>query len=346
MSSDQLYMFRALQLAKTGLANAMPNPSVGAVIVHKDTIIGEGYTSAFGGSHAEVNAVNSVRNQELLKESTLYVTLEPCSHFGKTPPCANLIVEKKIPKVVIGCVDPFAKVAGKGIQILKDNGIEVITGVLEKDCQQSHKRFFTFHLKKRPYIILKWAESADGFIAPTEKNEQKPVWISNNYSRQLTHKWRSEEMSILVGTKTVLDDNPSLTTRDWKGKNPVRLFMDAQNEIDDSYHILNDEAPTYRFSKIKKSEKDVVIPFENIIQEISDFCFEQNLQSVIIEGGRQTLQSFIDAGIWDEARVFKTSVILNKGISVPKLMDFQKTKAVIIENDCLCFYYLTTDYTN
>lgn len=346
MSSDQLYMFRALQLAKTGLANAMPNPSVGAVIVHKDTIIGEGYTSAFGGSHAEVNAVNSVRNQELLKESTLYVTLEPCSHFGKTPPCANLIVDKKIPKVVIGCVDPFAKVAGKGIQILKDNGIEVITGVLEKECLQSHKRFFTFHLKKRPYIILKWAQSADGFIAPIEKDEHKPVWLSNAYSRQLTHKWRSEEMAILVGKQTVLDDNPSLTTRDWKGKNPVRLFMDAQNKIDNSYHILNDEAQTYRFTKIKKSEKDVVIPFENMVQEICDFCFEQNLQSVIIEGGRQTLQSFIDAGIWDEAHVFKTSVILNKGISAPKLMDFQKKKSVLIANDCLCFYYLTTDYTN
>lgn len=338
MSVYKQYMQRALQLAKIGLANALPNPSVGAVIVYKDTIIGEGYTSAFGGSHAEVNAINSVKDQNLLTESTLYVTLEPCSHFGKTPPCANLIVAKKIPKVVIGCVDPFAKVAGKGIQILKNNGIEVITGVLEKECQQSHKRFFTFHLKKRPYIILKWAQSSDGFIAPIEKDEHKPVWLSNVYSRQLTHKWRTEEMAILVGKQTILDDNPSLTTRDWKGKNPVRLFIDAQNEIDNSYHILDDEAQTYRFTKIKKSEKDVVILFENMVQEISDFCFEQNLQSVIIEGGRQTLQSFIDAGIWDEARVFKTSVILNKGISAPKLIDFQKTASVLIEEDCLWVY--------
>src|SRR5690606_23815145 len=271
-------------------------------------------------------------------EYTNYFTLNTSCNFGKYPPNAYINDAKKIQTYVIGCVDTYAKVAGKGIQFLKDNGIEVITGVLEKECQQSHKRFFTFHLKKRPYIILKWAQSSDGFIAPIEKNEHKPVWLSNVYSRQLTHKWRTEEMAILVGKQTILDDNPSLTTRDWKGKNPVRLFMDAQNEIDNSYHILDDEAQTYRFTKIKKSKKDVVIPFENMVQEISDFCFEQNLQSVIIEGGRQTLQSFIDAGIWDEARVFKTSVILNKGISAPKLIDFQKTASVLIEEDCLWVY--------
>ncbi len=342
MSPHQLYMQRALQLAKIGLANAMPNPSVGAVIVYKDTIIGEGYTAAFGGSHAEVNAINSVKNQELLKESTLYVTLEPCSHFGKTPPCANLIVEKKIPKVVIGCVDPFAKVAGKGIQILKDNGIEVLTGVLEEECKASHKRFFTFHLKKRPYIILKWAQSADGFITPIKKKEQKPVWLSNAYSRQLTHKWRSEEMAILVGKNTVIDDNPSLTTRNWKGKNPVRLFIDTQNEMDNSFQILNDEAPTYRFTKNKKSEKDVVVPFEDTVQEICDFCFENNLQSVIIEGGQKTLQSFIDTGLWDEARVFETKIELQQGVSAPILKGFSKTSTILIDSDCLHFYqYLT-----
>ena len=338
MSSDQLYMLRALQLAKIGLANAMPNPSVGAVIVHKDTIISEGYTSAFGGSHAEVNAINSVKNQELLKESTLYVTLEPCSHFGKTPPCANLIIDKKIPKVVIGCIDSFTKVAGKGIQLLKDYGIEVLTGVLEEECKASHKRFFTFHLKKRPYIILKWAQSTDGFIAPIKKNEQKPVWLSNNYSRQLTHKWRSEEMAILVGKNTVIDDNPSLTTRHWKGKNPVRLFIDTQNEMGNSYQILNEEALTYRFTKNKKSKIDVVIPFEHTVQEICDFCFEKNLQSVIIEGGRQTLQSFIDAGLWDEARVFETKLELQQGLSAPTLKNFSKTSTVLIDSDCLHFY--------
>ena len=338
MTTDQLYMYRALQLAKIGRAKAMPNPSVGAVIVHNNTIIGEGFTSAFGGSHAEVNAINSVKNQALLKESTLYVTLEPCSHFGKTPPCVNLIIDKKIPKVFIGCIDPFAKVAGKGIHILQEHGVDVTLGVLEKECLYDHRRFMTFHQKKRPYIILKWAQSADGFIAPPNKNEQKPVWLSNQYSRQLTHKWRSEEMAILVGKQTVLDDNPSLTTRDWNGKNPVRLFIDSNNEIDDSYQILNQKVPTYRFTQNKKTDQDILISTKNAIQEICDFCYENNLQSVIIEGGRQTLQSFIDAGIWDEARVFEAPVILHQGIHAPKLIDFQKEKSIAIEKDCLSIY--------
>lgn len=338
MSAHAKYMQRALQLAKTRWANALPNPSVGAVIVYKDTIIGEGFTAAFGGAHAEVNAINAVKNQDLLKESTLYVTLEPCSHHGKTPPCASLIVEKKIPKVVVGCIDPFAQVAGKGIQILKENKVEVITGILESECQQSHQRFFTFQQKKRPYIILKWAQSADGFIAPKHKNEQKPVWLSNRYSRQLTHKWRSEEMAILVGKQTVLDDNPSLTTRNWYGKNPVRLFMDANNEIDDSYQILNQEATTFRLTKYKKTDNDVLLSFENIAQEICEFCFTQNIQSVIIEGGRQTLQTFIDSGLWDEARVFEAAINIKDGIPAPKLTNFQKVKSVVIDQDFLSFY--------
>lgn len=338
MSAHAKYMQRALQLAKTHWANALPNPSVGAVIVYKDTIIGEGFTAAFGGAHAEVNAINAVENQDLLKESTLYVTLEPCSHHGKTPPCASLIVEKKIPKVVVGCIDPYAQVAGKGIQILKENKVEVITGILESECQQSHQRFFTFQQKKRPYIILKWAQSADGFIAPKHKNEQKPVWLSNRYSRQLTHKWRSEEMAILVGKQTVLDDNPSLTTRNWYGKNPVRLFVDAKNEVDDSYQILNQEATTFRLTKNKKTDNDVLLSFENIAQEICDFCFTQNIQSVIIEGGRQTLQTFIDSGLWDEARVFEAAINIKDGITAPKLTNFQKVKSVVIDNDFLSFY--------
>ena len=338
MSAHAKYMQRALQLAKTRWANALPNPSVGAVIVYKDTIIGEGFTAAFGGDHAEVNAINAVKNQDLLKESTLYVTLEPCSHHGKTPPCASLIVEKKIPKVVVGCIDPFAQVAGKGIQILKENKVEVITGILESECQQSHQRFFTFQQKKRPYIILKWAQSADGFIAPKHKNEQKPVWLSNRYSRQLTHKWRSEEMAILVGKQTVLDDNPSLTTRNWYGKNPIRLFIDANNEIDDTYLILNREATTFRLTKNKKTDNDVLLSFENIAQEICDFCFTQNIQSVIIEGGRQTLQTFIDSGLWDEARVFEAAINIKDGIPAPKLTNFQKVKSVVIDQDFLSFY--------
>lgn len=338
MSAHAKYMQRALQLAKTRWANALPNPSVGAVIVYKDTIIGEGFTAAFGGAHAEVNAINAVENKDLLKESTLYVTLEPCSHHGKTPPCASLIVEKKIPTVVVGCIDPFAQVAGKGIQILKENKVEVITGILESECQQSHQRFFTFQQKKRPYIILKWAQSADGFIAPKHKNEQKPVWLSNRYSRQLTHKWRSEEMAILVGKQTVLDDNPSLTTRNWYGKNPIRLFIDANNEIDDTYLILNQEATTFRLTKNKKTDNDVLLSFENIAQEICDFCFTKNIQSMIIEGGRQTLQTFIDSGLWDEARVFEADINIKDGITAPKLTNFLKVKSVVIDHDFLSFY--------
>lgn len=338
MHKDALYMYRALQLAKIGLTEAMPNPSVGAVIVYKDTIIGEGYTSKYGGPHAEVNAIRSVKNQELLKESTLYVTLEPCSHYGKTPPCAFLVVEKQIPKVVIGCVDPFAKVAGKGIQMLKENGIEVITGVLEKECKVSHERFFTFHLKKRPFVILKWAQSLDGFIAPLHKNENKPVWLSNNYSRQLTHKWRSEEQGILVGKKTVIDDNPSLTTRDYYGKNPVRLFLDRKGNITDSYQILSKEAETIQFVHQIEKEHQIELSFENMAQEVCTYCFENNIQSIIVEGGLQTLQSFIDANLWDEARIFEAKVILNEGIPAPNLPNKQLKHIQYITNDQLTVY--------
>lgn len=339
MSTDQLYMYRALQLAKIGRRKAMPNPSVGAVVVCKDTIIGEGFTSAYGGAHAEVNAIASVKDQSLLKNSTLYVTLEPCSHFGKTPPCADLIIKKNIKKVVIGCIDPFAAVAGKGIQRLKEHGVEVVTFVLEKECQESNQRFFTFHLHQRPYIILKWAQSADGFIAPDKKNIDRPVWLSNVYSRQLAHKWRGEEMAILVGKQTVLDDNPSLTTRDWEGPNPIRLLIDKNNEINNqSLAIFDSVATTYRFTQKVKSAIDIEIDFNQTLQDICNFCYQQNIQSIIIEGGRNTLQSFIDADLWDEARVFEAPIVIKKGIEAPVLKNFQKTKTIHITDDCLHYY--------
>ena len=217
MKTHETYIKRCIEIAKNGLGLTAPNPMVGSVIVHNNKIIGEGYTSAYGGNHAEVNAINSVKHKELLKDATLYVSLEPCSHFGKTPPCSDLIVKHQIPNVVIGCMDDNVQVAGKGIAKLKAAGCNVTVGVLETKCKQHHKRFFTFHNKKRPYIILKWAETADGFIAPKTKNEKKPVWITNTYSRQVVHKWRAEEQAILVGTNTVLEDNPSLTVRDWTG---------------------------------------------------------------------------------------------------------------------------------
>ncbi len=343
MHTHEQFMYRALFIAQKGLPAAMPNPSVGAVIVHKDTIIGEGSTSAFGGSHAEVNAINSVKNKELLKESTIYVTLEPCSHYGKTPPCADLIAKMQIPNIVIGCVDPYTEVAGKGIDKLKNAGVNVIVGVLEKECINSNKRFFTFIQKKRPYIILKWAESADGFIAPTEKNDQKPVWISNNYSRQLTHKWRSEEMGILVGTKTVLDDNPSLTTRDFVGKNPVRIYLDANHKIDTSFAITNSESKTICLcAEFPLNPIDQIIykkiDFNDLPAEVNRICVEENIQSIIIEGGSQTLQQFMDTELWDEARVFKSDAILKEGIKAVELKNAVQFSSQKIQNNILTYY--------
>lgn len=334
MTTHEKYMDRCLQLARIGLAAAMPNPSVGAVIVYKDTIIGEGFTSAYGGAHAEVNAINSVENQEVLQQSTLYVSLEPCSHHGKTPPCSDLIVTKKIPRVVIGCIDTFAEVSGKGIKKLQDHGIEVTLGILEEQCRESHKRFFTFHEKKRPYVILKWAASADGFIAPIHKEELKPVWISNIYSRQLTHKWRSEEQAILVGTKTIIDDNPSLTVRSWEGKNPIRMYIDRDLKISSTYAITDNNALTICITGKSETPIDTIsyekIDFASaVIPQIMHICYKRQIQSIIIEGGLQTLQAFIQANIWDEARIFESNILLKNGIKAPLIRDY---KSRIVES--------------
>jgi len=336
-------MYRALFLASKGLPDAMPNPSVGAIIVHKDTIIGEGYTSPFGGPHAEVNAINSVKDKNLLPESTLYVTLEPCSHYGKTPPCSDLIIQNRIPKVVIGCTDTYKEVAGKGIDKLRKAGVDVLEGILEHLCRESHKRFFTYHEKKRPYIILKWAQTADGFIAPLVRNEQKPVWISNVYSRQLTHKWRSEEAAILTGTKTILHDDPSLTTRDYYGKNPVRIYLDAAHKIPATSAVVNSDARTICLCSFVPESPILnvsykVIDFTNLVEEIGRVCYDEHIQSIIIEGGSQTLQQFIDSGCWDEARVFESSTILESGISAPHLKNISGISSQKIETDTLTFF--------
>ncbi|PTM06463.1 MAG: bifunctional diaminohydroxyphosphoribosylaminopyrimidine deaminase/5-amino-6-(5-phosphoribosylamino)uracil reductase RibD, partial [Bacteroidetes bacterium] len=251
------------------------------------------------------NAINLVKNKSLLKKATLYVTLEPCSHFGKTPPCSNLIIEHQIPNVIIGCQDDNEKVAGKGISKLKASGCNVIVGVLENECKQHHKRFFTFHNKKRPFIILKWAESADGFIAPLSKNDQKPVWISNKYSRQLVHKWRSEEQAILVGYNTVLEDNPSLTTRYCVGKNPIRIVLDKNEALSKDLNVFDIKAETILI------KETAAVAICNKLQEL-------NINSIIIEGGAKTIQLFIDAGLWDEARIFVGKAIFNEGINAPK----------------------------
>lgn len=340
MNIHEKYMRRCLVLAKNGLPAAMPNPSVGAVIVFENTIIGEGYTSPYGGFHAEVNAVNSIKDKSLLKKATIYVSLEPCSHFGKTPPCCDLIIDNEIPNVVIGTVDPNIKVAGNGIKKLIEAGKNVIVGVLEKECIESNKRFFTFHEKKRPYIILKWAESQDGFIAPFTKLVQKPVWISNEFSRQLVHKWRGEEQAILVGTQTVIGDNPRLDVRDWKGKNPVRVVLDQNNRIPKNSNILDGQVKTIVFCKSNPSfEKEncifEILNFENnIVNQILQVAYKHQIQSVIIEGGRQTLQTFIDENLWDEARIFKSKTILKRGIKAP-IIGLKNIENHSIDNDKL-----------
>ena len=343
MKVQEKYIKRCIELAKNGLGTTYPNPLVGCVIVFENTIIGEGWHKKSGEAHAEVIAIESVKNKELLSSSTLYVSLEPCSHFGKTPPCADLILKYKIPNVVIGTIDPNSKVAGKGIQKLKDSGVNVTLSILEKECNELNKRFFTFHRKSRPYIILKWAESSDGFISPKNKPEQKPAWISNEYSRQLVHKWRSEEQAILVGTQTLIDDNPTLTVREWVGNNPIRVVIDKENRIDSSYNVFDNQAKTIVFSNKEVSSiadqiQYIKVDFdENPTQVIVHKLFENNIQSIIIEGGRKTIQSFIDANLWDEARVFIGEINLNDGTNAPEI-NSKNFKKEYLKNDLLLTY--------
>ena len=301
---------------------------VGCVIVFENTIIAEGYTSPYGGAHAEVNAIQSVRDPKILEKSTLYVTLEPCAHFGKTPPCSDLIIAHKIPRVVIGCLDEHDKVCGKGISKLKAAGCEVIVGVLEIECKIHHKRFFTYHSKKRPYIILKWAESKDGFIAPLIKSEIKPVWISSLRSRQLVHQWRAEEQAILVGANTVAQDNPSLTTREVEGPNPIRIIIDLKNTLPESSQVFNSEARTI---KLTKNEID---PNKPLAAQVSKALYLNKITSVIVEGGQKTLQAFINEGLWDEARIFSSETYLKEGIKKPQLKSIP-VKETLIDSDSL-----------
>ena len=342
MKIHEKYIKRCIQIAKNGLGTTAPNPMVGSVIVHNAKIIGEGFTSPYGGAHAEVNAINAVKNKSLLKESTLYVTLEPCSHFGKTPPCSDLIITHKIPNVVIGCTDDNPKVAGKGVAKLKSSGCKVTTSILEDECKQHHKRFFTFHNKKRPYIILKWAETADGFIAPKSKKENKPVWITNQYSRQLVHKWRAEEQAILVGANTIVKDNPSLTTRNHKGKHPIRVVLDRENKLSKTYQIFDNEAETIIISSNTQIEnaKSDFWNFEfidwnlktTIAQQICTILYKNNINSIIIEGGAKTLQTFIDENLWDEARIFIGKTEFNIGTRAPRLKGTLISESYIIDD--------------
>ncbi len=347
-------MLRCLELAQNGLRAAMPNPSVGAVLVHDGRIIGEGHTSPYGGAHGEVNCINSVSDADrpLVSNATLYVSLEPCSHYGKTPPCCDLIISQEIQTIVVGTIDPNEKVAGNGIRRLREAGKNVVVGVLEKECREMNRRFFTFHEKQRPYIILKWAESADGFLSPKRlmddstvglSKEKKPIWITNAYSRQLVHKWRSEEAAILVGTQTVLDDNPQLDVRDWTGTDPVRIVLDRAGKITDGYFVKNQKIKSIILTeKTDFANLDNLyyeqMPFDgNLAKTIVQLLHRQNLLSVLVEGGSQTIQAFIDAGLWDEARVFKGRAVFNDGTKAPLLEAAPEKKQHLLDDELLIF---------
>lgn len=333
-----------MQIANNGIGTARPNPSVGAVIVYQNKIIGEGFTSPHGENHAEVNAINAVENKSLLKEATIFVTLEPCSHFGKTPPCADLIVKHQLKQVVIGCLDSNSLVAGKGVSHLENAGINVIVGVLEKECRMHHKRFFKVQENKRPYIILKWAETKDGFVAPISKNENKPIFISNTYSQQLVHKLRSAEHAILVGTKTVLADNPKLNIRSWSGENPIRVVLDNTLRIPKNSNILDGSVKTIVITAAKDknivSSKNLIfeeIDFsKNIAKQVCEVLSQYQIQSLIVEGGTRTLQTFIDEKLWDEAMVFVGNTSFVKGVKSPIIT--KEFKEEFIENDILKRY--------
>ena len=313
MKIHEKYINRCVQIAKNAIPLAYPNPAVGCCIVHDDIIIGEGYTSKYGGSHAEVNAISSVRNKNLLSKSSLYVTLEPCSHFGKTPPCSDLILKYNIPRVYIGINDPNPKVSGKGVKKLKENGVHVEVNILPEICKNHHKIFLTNITKKRPFIILKWAETADGYIAPKEKKIAQPIWISNKYSRQLSHKFRSEIDSILVGSRTIIDDNPRLNTRNWPGKSPKIVVLNRKNNLDKNLNIFKTD------SEVLIIDNKTIDYNKNIAKQICVFLKSKEISSIIVEGGAQTINTFLNENIWDEIKVFKSNKKLENGINAPKI---------------------------
>lgn len=325
MHTDELYMRRCLQLAAQAAGQTAPNPMVGAVVVCNDRIIGEGYHHRCGEPHAEVNAIASVQQPELLRQSTLYVNLEPCSHYGKTPPCAKLIIDKKIPRVVVGMGDPNERVNGRGIAMLREAGVEVVTFVLEEACRHLNRRFVTFHTQRRPYVILKWAQTADGFIDKLRTDRHTPpLRISNNITKTLNHQMRTEESAILVGTNTALLDNPHLTARKWSGRNPVRMLVDRTLRIPTDYNLYDGTVPTVIFTD-ETAENSTNITFvqldfgRNIAPQILDYLYQNNLQSIIVEGGRQLLQAFIDAGLWDEAHIETAPIAIEQGVPAPKI---------------------------
>ena len=330
MTTDEKYMFRCLQLARNGFYGAAPNPMVGAVIVCDGRIIGEGYHIRCGGPHAEVNAIRSVKDAGLLRRSTIYVSLEPCSHYGKTPPCADLIVGKGFPRVVVGCLDPFAKVAGRGIRKLRDAGIEVTVGVLEDKCLELNRRFMTFQTCRRPYVSLKWAESADGFIDRLRADGcgERPYRFSSDYTQMLTHRYRAAHQAVLVGTGTALADDPALTNRLWPGPSPLRLVLDRRGRLPHDLKLFDGSAPTRVYVDSKTAAPDyagrpgvtcVPVDFDGgmVLKEVMNDLYALSVQTLLVEGGKQLLDSFISDGLWDEIRIEQTDVFLNEGVPAP-----------------------------
>ncbi len=353
--SDEYFMQRCLDLAQLGQGQTSPNPMVGSVIVYKGEIIGEGFHHRCGEAHAEVNAIHSVKNQELLKEAVLYVNLEPCAHQGRTPACSKLIIKKQIPRVVIACTDPFEKVSGKGIAMLEASGVEVKVGVLEQQALHLNRRFFTFHTQKRPYIMLKWAETKDGFIdLERTQDEQKGAWITNELARAWVHKWRTEEPAIWVGTQTVVKDNPQLTVRSWTGKSPLRIGIDRFNIFSKQQAILDDSVPTviftYQQPQLNKTFKNTqwikIDKQQKLIPSILDYLYQNDILSVMVEGGKEVLEQFIDADLWDEARVFIGNTTFQKGTKAPYF--FNNPEKSICESihigDCQLHYYSNNPY--
>ncbi len=344
MAEHNMYMKRCLQLAANGIGLVYPNPMVGSVVVCEGLIIGEGWHQKAGGHHAEVNAINAVEEKGLLSEATLYVNLEPCSHYGKTPPCADLIVRNKIKKVVIGSVDSNEKVGGKGMKRLKENGVEVVYSVMEKECRELNKRFFTYHERKRPYVILKWAQTKDGYIFPDVEEVESgiPFWISNAYSLQRVHQFRAEEAAILVGKNTVLQDNPKLNLRHFEGNGILRIAIDKDLEIPEDKSFIDNSEQTIIYNEKKEEEQGKTLYAKlnfskEIIPQIMSHLYKKEIQSLIIEGGAYTLSSFIESGIWDEARVFEGAQTFNGGIKAPELKDKPYTKEEVL-NDTMFLY--------
>jgi riboflavin biosynthesis protein ribD len=323
MVVEEKYMARCIELARGGEGNTAPNPMVGAVIVHKGKIIGEGFHRKCGEAHAEVNAVASVRDEALLRDSTIYVSLEPCSHYGKTPPCAELIIRKGIPRVVVGTLDPFPEVSGRGVRMLREAGIEVVTGVLEEEVRALNPAFMTFQIRKRPYVYLKWAQSADGFMDIRREDASVPsVLLSSAETLRRVHRLRSEVEAIMVGTRTALLDNPSLTVRHWAGRSPVRVVLDRTLKLPVGSHLLDGAVPTLVFTAVEVESRPnveyVQIDFgQEVLSQVLQYLYGQNLNSLMVEGGAELLESFLDAGLWDEAWVETAPVVLGAGVKAP-----------------------------